>query len=58
MQGDTTNAWVLGVIMGLLALVGLLMASGAVDTIFYATGLALTAFGILFIFFLIKKNTG
>jgi hypothetical protein len=58
MQGDTTSAWVLGVIMGLLAVLGLAMASAAVDTIFYATGLALCLFGVLFVFFLIKKNTG
>ncbi len=58
MQSDTTGAWVLGVIMGLISLLGLIMASGAVDPIFYRTGLALTIFGVLFIFFLIKQNTG
>ena len=58
MQNDTTSAWILGVIMGLLALLGLVMASGAVDRIFYGTGLALTAFGVLFVFALIKQNTG
>ncbi|MGI9490760.1 MAG: hypothetical protein ACR2RF_33660 [Geminicoccaceae bacterium] len=58
MQSDTTSAWILGVIMGLLSLLGLVMASGAVDPIFYRTGLALTVFGVLFIFVLIKQNTG
>ncbi|MDH3660168.1 MAG: hypothetical protein OEU92_09085 [Alphaproteobacteria bacterium] len=58
MQSNAASTWLLGIIMGLLAILGLVMASGAVDTIFYATGLALTAFGILFVFFLIKKNTG
>ena len=58
MGGGTASAWVLGVIMGLLALLGLAMASAAVDGIFYATGLVLCLFGVLFVFFLIKKNTG
>ncbi len=58
MQNDTKSAWILGVVMGLLALLGLIMASGAVDPIFYNTGLGLTAFGVLFVFVLIKQNTG
>ncbi|MGI9417780.1 MAG: hypothetical protein ACR2RA_08090 [Geminicoccaceae bacterium] len=57
MPNDTTGAWILGIIMGLVALLGLIMASAAVDSIFYGTGLALTAFGVLFIFALIKQNT-
>lgn len=58
MQQDRTGAWVLGIIMGLLALLGIIMASAAVDPIFHATGLALSAFGISFVFILIKQNTG
>lgn len=58
MGNNLTGAWVLGVIMSLLAVLGLVMASGAVDPIFHATGLALSAFGILFVFILIKQNTG
>lgn len=58
MTDDTIGAWILGVVMGVLALLGLVMASAAVDSIFYGTGLALTAFGVLFIFVLIKRNTG
>lgn len=58
MQSDMTGTWILGVIMGLLALLGLIMASGATDPVFYGTGLALTAFGILFVFALIKQSTG
>lgn len=58
MRDDTAGAWILGVIMGLIALLGLVMASGAVDPIFYGTGLALTAFGILFVFVLIRKTLG
>lgn len=58
MPNDTAGAWTLGVIMGLLAFLGMIMASQAVDPIFYGTGLALSAFGIGFIFVLIKQNTG
>lgn len=57
MPDNTAGAWILGVIMGFLALLGLVMASAAVDPIFYGTGLALTAFGVAFIFVLIKQNT-
>ena len=58
MQSDTAGAWVLGVIMSVIALLGLVMASQAVDTIFYVTGLALSVFGVLFVFVLIRQNTG
>ncbi len=58
MPNDTVGAWVLGVIMSLLALLGLIMASAAVDPIFYGTGLLISAFGIFFVFVLIKQNTG
>lgn len=58
MQSDTIGAWILGIIMSVLALLGLVMASAAVDPIFHGTGLALSAFGILFVFVLIKQNTG
>jgi hypothetical protein len=55
---DAIGSWVLGAVMGLLGLLGLLMASRAVDTIFYGTGLALFVFGVLFIFVLINRNVG
>ncbi len=58
MNDTTGSAWVLGILMGLLALLGLVMASAAVDPIFYATGLGLCVFGILFVFSLIKKHVG
>ena len=58
MQNDTAGAWALGIVMVLLALLGLVMASAAVDPIFYGTGLLLSAFGILFVFVLIKQNMG
>ncbi len=52
------GAWILGIIMGLLALFGLVMASQAVDGMFYFTGLLFFLFGVLFNFFLIGKNVG
>ena len=57
MPDNTASAWALGIIMALLALLGLIMASAAVDPIFYGTGLALSAFGVIFVFILIKQNT-
>lgn len=53
-NGD--GKWVLGGLMGLLSFVGLLMASRAVDAAFYWTGMALSLFGILFIFALIGQS--
>ena len=50
--------WVLGGVMALVALLGLGLASGAHDDVFYGTGLGLFAFGVLFIFFLIHRNVG
>ena len=58
MSENPTSVWILGGIMGLLSLVGLFMASHAHDTVFYGTGLALFVFGVLFIFFLIRKSVG
>ena len=57
MPDNTAGAWILGIVMVFLALIGLIMASTAVDPIFYGTGLALTAFGVIFVFILIKQNT-
>jgi hypothetical protein len=58
MPNDSTSTWILGIVMALLALLGLVMASAAVDPIFYGTGLAITLFGVLFIFFLIRQGQG
>lgn len=58
MPTSTAGTWTLGVIMALIALLGLFMASGAVDQVFRGTGFALSLFGVLFIFFMIRKNTG
>jgi hypothetical protein len=44
--------------MGILALIGLLLASNAHDGMFYTFGLLLFLFGVAFIFGLIHRNTG
>ena len=44
--------------LGLLALIGLIMASGAKDGMFYTVGLLFFLFGVLFIFFLIARCVG
>lgn len=53
-----SGGWALMVVMGLLAFLGLVMASGAEDGVFYGTGLGLFVFGVLFIFVLIKQTVG
>jgi hypothetical protein len=50
--------WIFAVAMGLMSLLGLLLASRAHDQMLSFAGLALFAFGIAFIFWLIAKNTG
>lgn len=50
--------WSTGFVMALIAMLGLVMASGARDDVFYGTGLLLFAFGILAIFTLIGRNVG
>ena len=47
--------WIRGIFMGLLALVGLVMASKAVDATFYWVGLLFFVFGVGFIFALIGR---
>ncbi len=52
---DNGGKWIFGGIMALLSLVGLFLASRAVDATFYWTGLAFFLFGILVIFGLIGR---
>ena len=56
-MGDI-GSWILGGAMGVISLVGLIMASQAQDDAFYYTGLLFFVFGVLFIFALIKRCTG
>ncbi len=50
--------WAAGTAMALLALFGLVVASGAVDLQFYIFGLALFLFGVACVFGLITRHTG
>jgi hypothetical protein len=50
--------FVLGGVMGVLALLGLFVASAAKDGVFYATGLGLFVFCVLFIFAMIHRQVG
>jgi hypothetical protein len=52
------GAFIVGAIMGVISLLGLFLASRAVDGMFYVFGLLLFLFGVLFIFTLIAKHTG
>lgn len=45
------------VLMGVLALLGLTLASSAQDQMFFLFGMALCLFGILWIFVLIHRST-
>lgn len=49
--------WILGAAMGVLSLLGLFMASFAADAVFYGTGLGVFAFGVVVIFWLIRRAT-
>jgi hypothetical protein len=50
--------WILGVILGVVSLIGLLVASRTGEGAFHAVGLLLFAFCILGVFTLIHRNTG
>ncbi|HSA80163.1 MAG TPA: hypothetical protein VLE23_05030 [Geminicoccaceae bacterium] len=58
MRDEDVGPWILGALLALLSLVGLFMASGAKDELFYGVGLAFFLFGVLFIFGLIKRYVG
>lgn len=58
MRDETVGPWILGALLALLSLLGLFMASGAKDELFYGVGLAFFLFGVLFIFGLIHKYVG
>ncbi|HEV7368882.1 hypothetical protein [Arenibaculum sp.] len=52
---DNLGKWIIGGVMGVLALLGLYLASHAVDQVFYWFGLGLTLFALLFAFGLMKR---
>ena len=57
-EKDAMASLVLGGVMGVLALLGLFVAAGAQDGVFYATGLGLFVFCVLFIFVMIHRQVG
>lgn len=52
---DRVSSWVMSVFVGILGLVGLLMAANARDLPIYGFGLGVFVFAILFVFFIIKR---
>ena len=57
MEGSV-GRWVFGAIMGAIGVLGLFMASRAVDQTFYWTGLIFFLFGVIAIFVLIGRAYG
>ena len=57
-KGGEMASFVLGGVVGVLALLGLFVASAAQDGLFYATGLGLFVFCVLFIFGMIHWQVG
>jgi hypothetical protein len=57
-EKDATSSFVLAAVVGVLALLGLFLAAGAKDGVFYATGLGLFVFCVLFIFGMIHRQVG
>lgn len=55
-MNDKISSWVMGVFVGLLGLIGLVIAAGAKDAPFHGFGLAVFAFAVLFDFWLIKRS--
>ncbi len=50
------SAWVIGAAVSGCGVLGLVLASGAIDTGMYHLGLALFGFSVLYVFWLIKTH--
>ena len=50
------TAWLLGILAGFFALLGAILAAGAIDTGMFTFGMGLVGFGVLFVFWLIKDH--
>jgi hypothetical protein len=57
-ERDALASFMLGGVMGVLALLGLFVAAAAQHGAFYLTGLGLFAFCVLFIFAMIHRQVG
>ena len=55
---DGSGKWIMGGLMALMAILGLLMASRAQDSVFYFVGLLFFIFGVVFNFSLIGRYAG
>lgn len=53
---DLVSSWVMGGFVGVLGLVGLVMASGARDEAIYGFGLGVFVFAVFFVFLLLKRG--
>lgn len=53
---ENISAWIVAVLMMALGLIGLIMASGALDDEIYIFGLSLAGFAVLFCFGLIRRH--
>jgi len=51
-------AWVLGIAMTLLALLGLTVSANAVDGTMAWVGLFLCGFGVLFVYGIVERHSG
>jgi len=50
------SAWVIGAVVSGFGVLGLILASGAIDTGMYHFGLALFGFSVFYVFWLIKTH--
>lgn len=55
-MNDRISGWVMGGFVGLLGLVGLVLAAGAKDIAVHGFGIALFVFAVLYDFWLIKRG--
>ena len=55
---QNTPAWILGIAMAFLVLLGLIIASQAADPVMYYVGLGFCFFGVLFNYGMISRNSG
>lgn len=51
-------AWILGTAMSVLALLGLVIAGNATDTVMYYAGLGFCLFGVLFNYGMVARHAG
>lgn len=55
-DNDSTGYLVMGALVGVLGILGIVMAANAVDQGIYWFGLALAAFAVFYIFFAIDRS--